>query len=111
MCFDFLSTFPNLPVSLRNTYLLRNKINQICAWASQASPACSPGIPHCRNQLIPAASPGRQVLDPKDETQELSGQAASEWWPPKAAHLTPAKRGVFRPAQGQAEGLDRAILG
>lgn len=51
------------------------------------------------------------MLDPKDETQELSGQGASEWWPPKAAHLIPAKRGVFRPAQGQAEGLDWAILG
>ena len=57
------------------------------------------------------ASPGRHVLDPKDETQELSGQAASDRWPPKAAHLIPAERGVFRPAQRQAEGLDWAILG
>ena len=45
MCFGFLSTFPNLPVSLRNTYPLRNKINQICAWASRPFPAHSPGIP------------------------------------------------------------------
>lgn len=51
------------------------------------------------------------MLDPKDETQELSGQAASDWWPPKAAYLIPAERGVFRPVQGQAEGLDWAIWG
>lgn len=103
MCFDFSFLLFQMSCSLRNTHPLRNKINQICAWASRPSPARSPGIP-----LVAGISshtsclPGRRVLDPKDETQELSGQGVLlSGGPPQGCPLNPGKRGLQASDRGR----------